>query len=80
MLRDVARRAPYMHDGSFANLEEVVRFYDRGGGPSPSLDPEIRFLDLSDREIDDLVAFLESLSGRLEAPGDDGRSVPLGPP
>lgn len=79
-LRDVARRAPYMHDGSLANLEEVVRFYDRGGGPSPSLDPEIRSLDLSEREIDDLVAFLESLSGRLEAPGADGRPVPVGPP
>lgn len=72
-LREVARRAPYMHDGSLASLEEVVRFYDRGGGSSPSLDPEIRSLDLSEREIDDLVAFLESLGGRLEAPGADGR-------
>lgn len=79
-LREVARRAPYMHDGSLANLEEVVRFYDRGGGPSPSLDPEIRPLDLSEREIEALVAFLESLSGRLEAPGADGRPDPLGLP
>jgi cytochrome c peroxidase len=79
-LREVAGRAPYMHDGSLSSLEEVVRFYDRGGGPSPSLDPEIRSLDLSEREIGDLVAFLVSLGGRLEAPGADGRPVTVGRP
>lgn len=76
-LREVASRAPYMHDGSLAGLEEVVRFYDRGGGPNPNLDPEIRPLGLSEAEIDDLVAFLEALGGRLEAPGTDGRPVPV---
>lgn len=67
-LRDVASRAPYMHDGRFATLEEVVRYYDAGGTPNEHLDPAIRELDLTDREVGDLVAFLESLSCE-ERPG-----------
>jgi cytochrome c peroxidase len=38
-LRNVARSAPYMHDGSLATLEEVVEFYDRGGRANPNLSP-----------------------------------------
>lgn len=41
-LREIARTAPYMHDGSVQSLEEVVEFYDRGGQPNPHLDAEIR--------------------------------------
>ena len=37
-LREVARTAPYMHDGSVTTLEEVIEFYDRGGRPNPYLD------------------------------------------
>lgn len=64
-LREVARTAPYMHDGSLATLQDVVSFYDRGGNPNPYLDPDIRPLHLSDQEKKDLVAFLDSLSGTV---------------
>lgn len=67
-LRDVARRAPYMHDGSFSTLAEVVRYYDRGGTPNQRLDSHVRPLALTDAEVKDLVAFLESLTG-AERPG-----------
>ena len=62
-LRNVALTAPYMHDGSIPTLRGVVEFYDRGGVANPLLDPRIRPLGLSRSEIDDLVAFLESLTG-----------------
>jgi cytochrome c peroxidase len=62
-LREVARTAPYMHDGSFATLEEVVEFYDGGGRPNPRLDPEIRPRHLTNEEKRQLAAFLKSLSG-----------------
>lgn len=58
-LRGVAYTAPYFHDGSAASLTAVVRHYKRGGGPgaSPALTP----LQLTEQEVRDLVAFLESL-------------------
>lgn len=62
-LREVARRPPYMHDGSVPTLREVVRLYDRGGIRNPWLAPEVRPLGLEAAEIDALVAFLEALSG-----------------
>lgn len=62
-LRDVARTAPYMHDGSLATLKDVVAFFDRGGNPSPGRDPRIVPLGLTEQEKADLVAFLESLTG-----------------
>ena len=62
-LRNVALTPPYMHDGSLRTLTDVVRFYDRGGHRHPGLDPRIRPLGLSDGEVEDLVAFLESLTG-----------------
>jgi cytochrome c peroxidase len=61
-LRDVARRAPYMHNGSVATLDDVVALYDRGGIDRPSRDPEIHPLNLSDAEKADLIAFLKTLS------------------
>ena len=61
-LRAVAHTAPYMHDGSFATLEEVVEFYRAGGGANANLDPLLRPRDLTDREAADLVAFLRALS------------------
>jgi cytochrome c peroxidase len=67
-LRDVARRPPYMHDGSLATLEDVVRFYNRGGTPNRGLDPGIRPLRLTGWEISCLVAFLEALTSD-ERPG-----------
>jgi cytochrome c peroxidase len=70
-LRNVALTAPYMHDGSTATLEEVVDFYDRGGGDDPRKSKLIYKLDLSAQEKADLVAFLKTLTGlvpKVEAP------------
>jgi cytochrome c peroxidase len=61
-LRDVARRAPYMHDGSVASLADVVELYDRGGIDRPSRDNDIHPLNLQSREKADLIAFLNTLS------------------
>ncbi len=61
-LRDVALRAPYMHDGSIATLEEVIDLYDRGGIERPSRSVLIRPLGLTDEERSDLIAFLNTLS------------------
>jgi cytochrome c peroxidase len=57
-LHDVARSAPYMHDGSLATLEDVVEFYDTGGRPNLNLDPDIRPLRLTADEKKALVRFL----------------------
>jgi cytochrome c peroxidase len=66
-LRDVALRAPYMHDGSFGTLAEVVRYYSEGGTPHPGLDDAVTPLRLADAEAADLVAFLRSLTGDCRA-------------
>jgi cytochrome c peroxidase len=62
-LRSVADTAPYMHDGAFKTLEEVVDFLDQGGGANPNLSPLVRKLLLTQEEKADLVAFLKALSG-----------------
>jgi cytochrome c peroxidase len=62
-LREVARRAPYMHDGSVPTLRDVVEHYNKGGRPNPNLSVRIKPLKLTPTEVDALVAFLESLSG-----------------
>ena len=51
-----------MHDGSVRSLAEVVEFYDRGGVPNPTLDIFVMPLELTDDELKDLVAFLETLT------------------
>jgi len=61
-LRNVARRAPYMHDGSVATLEEVIELYDRGGIDRPSRSPLIAPLDLTKDEKASLIAFLNTLT------------------
>jgi cytochrome c peroxidase len=66
-LRSVARRAPYMHDGSAADLYEVVKHYERGGIDRPSRSPLIKPIAMTEQERSDLVAFLETLSGAQEA-------------
>ena len=65
-LRDVARRSPYMHDGSEKTLEEVVAFYNRGGIKNPWLSSDVRPLNLTAQEQKDLVAFLQSLTGEID--------------
>jgi cytochrome c peroxidase len=62
-LRNADHRGPYMHNGSVATLAAVVDLYDRGGlARRPSLSPEIKPLGLSDRQKQDLVAFLHTLT------------------
>ena len=64
-LRYTIFTAPYMHNGAFFDLREVVEFYNDGGGKN-DFDTKTKLLkplDLDDDEIDDLVAFMESLSG-----------------
>jgi cytochrome c peroxidase len=62
-LRDVARRAPYMHDGSLETLDEVVEFYDRGAAEGAPVSALVQPLGLSRAEKSALVAFLEALDG-----------------
>ena len=64
-LREIARTAPYMYDGSISTLEEVVDFYDRGGNDNPYRDRELRPLSLTADEKGALLAFLKSLSGQI---------------
>ncbi len=63
-LRNVARTAPYMHDGRFASLEDVVRFYSDLPGTAPAGHREelLVSLGLTDKEQADLVAFLRALT------------------
>jgi cytochrome c peroxidase len=72
-LRDVALTGPYMHDGLYETLEDVVRHYNTGalgeaaiavGTPAPDIKP----LGLTDGEAADLVAFLKTLTGAPLSP------------
>ncbi len=54
---------PYMHDGSLKTLEEVVEHYNKGGNPNPTLDKDIKKLNLTDQEKADVVAFMKALTG-----------------
>lgn len=62
-LRNVAKTAPYFHDGSVATLRDAVKFMAGGGKDNPNKDPLMIDRKLSDQEIDQIVAFLESLNG-----------------
>ena len=62
-LRNVARTAPYMHDGSMGTLEEVIEHYDRGGNANPNLDSRLAPLRLSPDEKRQIIAYLRSLTG-----------------
>lgn len=78
-LRYIKYTAPYMHNGAFWDLTEVVQFYNAGGGSNEFTDgtmaksktPLLKPLGLTDGEVEDLVAFLEAFSGdelKVEAP------------
>ena len=69
-LRDVALTAPYMHDGVYRTLDEVVWHYNQGGFAPVGGDkaPELHPLLLSDRDRADLVAFLQTLTGKPDRP------------
>ncbi len=70
-LRNIDSRAPYMHDGSMASLDDVVDHYDHGFETRPSLSPEVKQLHLSMQDKKDLIAFLHTLSS-----SDGGVTVP----
>ena len=61
-LRNIAATGPYMHDGSLATLWDVMDHYNKGGVPNPYLDGGMQRLGLTETEIDEMVAFLESLT------------------
>ena len=70
-----------MHDGSLKTLEEVVDHYDRGGNPNPTLDKDMKKLNLTPTEKSDLIAFMKALNGETIKvklptlpPGPDGKS------
>lgn len=62
-LREVSRTAPYMHNGTLARLEDVVAFYNTGGGRHQNKSPLLRPLGLTPGDERALVEFLKSLSG-----------------
>jgi len=63
-LREIARTAPYMHDGRFATLEEVVDLYDQGGIRNPHLSNLIIPLGLTTDEKKELVEYMKALNGK----------------
>jgi cytochrome c peroxidase len=65
-LRQIAETAPYMHTGQFKDLHAVVEFYNQGGHTDGIVGTKSELivpLNLSDAEIDDIVAFLQTLTG-----------------
>src|SRR5712692_3472683 len=83
-LRNVALTAPYMHNGRFKTLEEVLSFYSKGGGRGEgldlrNLDDKIRVFSLSTEEQQDLIAFLRALTDETRKPTIPDR-VPSGLP
>lgn len=70
-LRGLVNTPPYMHNGTFGSLEEVIEFYNRGGGDAPNKSPLLKPLGLSAEEEAALGEFLKSLSGE---------GLPVAPP
>lgn len=78
-LRNIALTAPYMHDGSLADLPAVLDFYDQGGVANENLSPMIKPLHLTAEEKQDLLAFLRSLTGsNVETLVGDAFAAPVG--
>ncbi len=70
-LRNIVLSAPYMHNGIFSSLEEVIDFYAGGGGRADgvgNVDPLIRAFELTEQEKTDLIAFLYSLTDESNLP------------
>lgn len=66
-LRNIALTGPYMHDGRFKTLEEVIRFYSTGVHYSPTIDPLMKQVDqggvqFTEEQIQDMIAFLHTLT------------------
>ena len=81
-LRNIALTAPYMHNGAFATLEEVVDFYAKGGGRDDgieNIDMHVIGFELIEQEKADLVAFMYALTDESNLP-EFPESVPSGLP
>jgi cytochrome c peroxidase len=65
-LREITRRGPYMHDGSVPTLEAVMEHYSNGGINRPSRSDQMKALNLSKQEKDDLVAFMKTMTSEME--------------
>lgn len=80
-LRNISLTAPYMHNGEFSTLREVIGFYNHGGYAHDLLDPLMQPLHLSQSEQDQLVAFLQSLTGdNVKTLVSDAFAAPVGDP
>ncbi|WP_240928178.1 cytochrome-c peroxidase [Thalassoroseus pseudoceratinae] len=75
-LREIARSAPYMHDGSLKTLEEVVEHYNKGGIDNPYLDEEIFPLELSEQDKKDLVTFMKEGLSSESYPDHEAPELP----
>lgn len=64
-LRNIAQTAPYMHDGSAANLLEVMLYYEQGGTANVHLHPDVQPLDLDANERHDVINFMLALTGEI---------------
>lgn len=81
-LRNIALTAPYMHNGAFAALEEVLDFYAKGGGRDDgveNIDIHVLGFELNEQEKADLVAFMYALTDESDLP-EIPSSVPSGLP
>lgn len=67
-LREVANTAPYMHNGAFATLQEVVTLYNRGGVANPFLDVEMR---RPNRTLEQLLEYYEKKEARKKLPAEE---------
>ena len=68
-VRNIELTAPYMHNGVFNSLEEVLDFYNDGGGQGLKIAPENQTLppdklNLTKKEMQDIIAFMKSLTGK----------------
>ncbi|APR81572.1 Cytochrome c551 peroxidase [Minicystis rosea] len=80
-VRDIARTAPYFHHGRFPRLEDVISFYDKGGGRGLGLDvknqdPDVRPLSLTPEETHDLLSFLREALLDATPPAEAARPLP----
>ena len=78
-LRNINLTAPYMHNGQFQTLKQVIEFYNQGGIANENLSPLIKPLNLSNTEKQDLLAFLNSLTGsNIDELVSDAFAAPIG--
>ena len=80
-VRDVAKTAPYFHNGRFPRLEDVISFYDKGGGRGLGLDvknqdPDVRPLSLTPEETRALLVFLREALLDATPPEQAARPIP----